>query len=119
MRPRFSAAILALLLLGAAPVGAQTWPVKPVKFVVAYAPGSAPDIACRIVAEGMSRGLGQQVLIENRPGAGNVIAAQAVAHAAPDGYTLFFTAAAALVTNAFTFKSLPYDPERDFAAVGL
>src|SRR4029077_10134583 len=78
-----------------------------------------PDIICRFLMEPLSRALGQQIIVENRPGGGNVIGAQAVARAEPDGYTLFFATAAALVTNPYTFKSLPYDARKDFVPVSM
>jgi len=97
---------------------AQDWPSKPIRFIVSQAAGGTPDILCRLVTDRVSRRLGQQIVIENRPGGANSIAAQAVARSAPDGYTFFWATAAALVTNPHTFKSLPYDAVRDFAPVG-
>jgi tripartite-type tricarboxylate transporter receptor subunit TctC len=108
-----------VLLVTSQQAGAQTWPARPVKFIVSQAAGGTPDIICRLITEKLSRALGQQVVVENRPGAGNVIGAQAAARAAPDGYTFFFATAAALVTNPYTFKSLPYDPARDFVPVSM
>jgi tripartite-type tricarboxylate transporter receptor subunit TctC len=97
---------------------AQTWPNRPIRFIVSQAAGGTPDILCRIVTEQISRRLGQQIVVENRPGGANAIAAVSVARSAPDGYTFFWATAAALVTNPHTFKSLPYDAVRDFAPVG-
>jgi len=97
---------------------AQTWPSKPIRFIVSQAAGGTPDILCRLVTERIARRLGQQIIVENRPGGANSIAAQAVARSAPDGYTFFWATAAALATNPHTFKSLPYDAVRDFAPVG-
>ena len=68
----------------------------------------------RIVADQLASRLGQPIVYENRPGGGNVIGTQAAARSAPDGYTFFFASAAALVTDPYTFKSLPYDPMKDF-----
>jgi len=101
------------------PAHAQTWPTKPVRIIVSLAAGGTPDIICRLVADRLSVALGQQVVIENRPGGGNIVGAQVAAHAAPDGYTLFFATAAALVTNPFTYKTLPYDPLKDFVPVSM
>jgi len=101
------------------PANAQTWPTKPVRIIVSLAAGGTPDIICRLVADRLSVALGQQVVIENRPGGGNIVGAQVAAHAAPDGYTLFFATAAALVTNPFTYKTLPYDPLKDFVPVSM
>ena len=89
---------------------AQSWPNKPVNLIVSQAAGRAPDIVARLVGDRLSRAWGQQVIVENRPGSGNIIGAQLAARAAPDGYTLFFATAAALVTNPYTFKTPPYDP---------
>ena len=98
---------------------AQAWPARPVRLIVSQAAGTSPDIAARLIAERMSRQLGQSLLVENRAGGQNVIGAQAAARAAPDGYTFFFATTAAIVTNPLTFKALPYDPPRDFDAVGM
>jgi len=98
---------------------AQSWPARPIKVIVSQAAGGAPDIICRLVTDRLSRALGQQLVVENRPGSGNVVGAQAAARSAPDGYTFFFATAAALVTNPYTFKSLPYDPARDFVPVAM
>ncbi len=97
---------------------AQNWPVRPIRFIVSQAAGGTPDILCRLVTERLGRALGQQIFVENRIGGGNVIGAEVAAHAAPDGYTFFWATAAALVTNPYTFKSLPYDAIKDFAPVG-
>jgi tripartite-type tricarboxylate transporter receptor subunit TctC len=98
---------------------AQSWPAKPVKLVVSTGPGLATDIIARILADRLSRALGQQFVVENMAGAGGNIAAQAVARAAPDGYTQLFTGGGVMITNAYAFKSLPFDPVRDFAPVAM
>jgi tripartite-type tricarboxylate transporter receptor subunit TctC len=98
---------------------AQAWPARPLRMIVSFAAGSAPDIICRFVGDRLSHALGQQVVVDNRPGAGNVVAAQAAARAAPDGYNFFCVTAATLVSNPYTFKSLPYDPVKDFAPVAM
>jgi tripartite-type tricarboxylate transporter receptor subunit TctC len=109
---------VALLLVGAhGATHAQTWPDRPIKFITSQAAGGGTDIICRIVAEHLSRALGQQIIVENRPGGGNVVGTQAAARSAPDGYTFFFATAAALVTDPYTFKSLPYDPMKAFVPV--
>jgi len=97
---------------------AQNWPDRPIRFIVTQAAGGTPDIIARLIGEKLGQRLGQQVVVENRPGAGNVIGAQAAARSAPDGYTFLFATAAALVTNPHTFKSLPYDAQKDFVPVG-
>src|SRR6266849_4698509 len=99
--------------------GAQSWPVRPIRVIVSFAAGSAPDIVCRFVTDRLSRAVGQSIVVDNRPGSGNVIAAQAAARSAPDGYNFFCATAATLVSNPHTFKSLPYDPARDFVPVAM
>lgn len=96
---------------------AQTFPAKPVRLVVAFATGGVTDVFSRVAAVEMSKNMGQQVIIENRPGAGTILAAEIVAKSAPDGYTLLFTD---LSTHAITpslHAKLGYHPSRDFAAV--
>ncbi|HEY1472626.1 MAG TPA: tripartite tricarboxylate transporter substrate binding protein [Pseudolabrys sp.] len=114
-----AAALLALLLLSVIPAKAETWPNRPIKIIVSQAAGGTPDLICRLVSDKLSDLLGQRVVVENRPGGANVVGATAAAHAAPDGYTLFFATAAALVSNPHTFKTLPYDPVKDFVAVSM
>ncbi len=114
----------AALLLGAAPaLQAQgtgaAWPQRPVKWILSQPAGSGPDILARYVAEQLARGWGQPVVVDNRPGGQNVIGAQAAARSAPDGYTFYYATTAAMVTNAYTFKSLPYDAAKDFVPVRL
>jgi tripartite-type tricarboxylate transporter receptor subunit TctC len=113
------AAVLASLLIavGSGYAAAQEWPTRPIKFIVSSAAGGAPDILCRIITDRLSRQLGQTIIVENRPGGANTIGAQAAARSAPDGYTYFFASAAALVSNPYTFKTLPYNPNSDFIPV--
>lgn len=110
---------LSCALVTIAGAQAQEWPSRPVKIVVSQAAGATPDIICRILADRLSAAFGQQFFVENRPGAANAIGAQAVARSAPDGYTFFFATAAALASNPHTFKSLPYDPVKDFIPVSM
>lgn len=98
---------------------AQAWPSKPVKWVLSQPAGSGPDVMARYVAEHLSKALGQPLVIENRPGGQNVIGAQAAAKSAPDGYTFYYGTTAAIVTNVYTFKNLPYDPKKDFTPVAM
>ncbi len=98
---------------------AGAWPQRPVKWIVSQPAGAGPDILARYIAEQLSRTWGQPVVVGNRPGGQNVIGAQAAARAAPDGYTFFYATTAAMVTNVFTFKTLPYDPDKDFIPVTL
>ncbi len=101
------------------PAVAQSWPQRPVSVVVPQPAGNSPDVLCRVIAEKLSRAFGQQFVVENKAGAANLVGTQAVARAAPDGYTFLFATSAALVTNPYTFKKLPYDPIRDFTPVAM
>ena len=96
----------------------QTYPVKPVRIVLPFAAGGVADIVTRTVAQKISEPLGQQVLVENRPSAGGIIAAEAVKNAAPDGYTLLLLSNGTAVSVSL-FKSLPFDPVKDFAPVSM
>jgi tripartite-type tricarboxylate transporter receptor subunit TctC len=98
---------------------AQSWPQRPVTFIVSQAAGASPDVMARMIANKLSVALGQSFVIENKPGAGNVLGAQAAARSAPDGYTFFFATSAALVTNPYMVKNLSYDPVKDFVPVAL
>src|SRR3977135_2030730 len=98
---------------------AQDWPSKPVKWILSQPAGASPDITARLVADRLSQMWGQQVIVDNRPGGQNVIGAQLAARSPADGYNYFWATTAALVSNPFTFKSLPYDPERDFVPVAV
>ena len=95
------------------------WPNRPVKWILSQPAGSGPDILARYVAESLAKVWGQPVVIDNRPGGQNVIGAQAAARSAPDGYTFYYATTAAIITNTFTFKSLPYQPEKDFVPVRM
>ena len=122
MKRHFSRALnfgVALLMLIPGVALAQAWPSKPVRMIVSTGPGLSTDTVGRLLAERLSRTFGQQFVVENMAGAGGIIGAQAVARASADGHTLLFTGGGALVTNLFAFKSLPYDPARDFAPVAL
>lgn len=107
------------LTLGGVPAAAQTaWPVKPVKFFVAGAAGSAPDIIARLVGDKLGHMWGQQVIVENKPGAAGNLGTQAAVQAgADDGHNLLFGQAAPLAMNQYLFKSLPFDVARDFVPV--
>jgi tripartite-type tricarboxylate transporter receptor subunit TctC len=98
---------------------AQDFPTKAVTLVVPLAPGGAMDIIARAYGAKLSERLGKPVIIENRPGGGTVTAAVSVAKAAPDGHTLLVTPSGTLATNATLYKSLPYDPIKDFVPVAL
>ena len=111
--------LLLILLLFTGHALAQEWPARPVKFIVSQGPGTSPDITARYLADRLSRLWNQSVVVENRPGGQNVPGAQAAARSAPDGYTFFYATTAAIVSNPYTFKALPYDPARDFAPVAM
>ena len=98
---------------------AQSWPQRPVLVVVPQPAGNSPDVLCRVIADRLSRALGQQFIVENRAGAANLVGTQSVARAAPDGYTFLFATSAALVMNPYTFKKLSYDPIKDFTPVAM
>jgi len=112
-----AAVIVALAFVFAA--HAQTYPVRPIRFVVPFAPGGSSEIVGRSVAAEMSKILGQQVYVENKPGAAGNIAMAEVAKAEPDGYTLILGHIGTLAVNPYMFEKLPYDPDRDFIAVSL
>src|SRR5438309_4969251 len=98
---------------------AQGYPAKVVKIISPCAPGGPGDLLARAIAAGLSPPLGQPVIVENRPGAATIIAMQAVAKAPPDGHTLIFTSVTSLAINVSAYKSLPYDPVKDFAPIAL
>jgi len=98
---------------------AQSWPTRPVKFVVPYGPAIGIDIMARMIADRLSRRLGQPVIVDNQPGANSTIGTQNVARAEPDGYTLLFTGNSPLTSNIYLLKSLPYDPRKAFDAVAM
>lgn len=113
----FGAAAAALALATAGPALGQAWPTKPVRIVVPFAAGSATDIMARIIADELRNTFGQAFIVDNKPGASAQIGAEIVAHAPPDGYTLFITTNTSHAANPYLFKKLPYDPVKDFAAV--
>ncbi len=111
-----------LLLAAAAamPWAAQaqgSWPERPIRAFVPFAPGTATDNLARVVIEPMGAALGQPIVIENRAGAGGAIGAQAAARAAPDGYSLLFGSATTQAANVSLIRNLPYDPARDFSPI--
>ncbi|HEY0223590.1 MAG TPA: tripartite tricarboxylate transporter substrate binding protein, partial [Pseudolabrys sp.] len=110
---------VAALLALAAPAVAAGYPNRPVSVVVAFTPGGPSDVLARIVGKQMELLLGQPFIIENRPGAGGNIAADSVAHAAPDGYTLLMGNNSILATNEALYKKITYSPQQDFAPITL
>ena len=97
---------------------AQEYPARPLRLIVAFAPGGSVDVIARIAAQKLGDALGQQVVVDNRPGAGGNVSAEIVARAVPDGYTLY-VCSASLVANASLYRKIAYDPIRDFAPVTL
>jgi tripartite-type tricarboxylate transporter receptor subunit TctC len=112
-------ALVAASVTAPAPVTAQDYPTRPITLVVPYAAGGGNDVMARIAADKMSKTLGQQIVVDNRPGAGGNIATRAVARAAPDGYTLVIGGTGTLAVNPTLYANAGYDPRKDFAPVGL
>ena len=98
-------------------VHAQSWPAKPVRFIVPNSVGTSPDIFSRLLADRLTQTLGQQVVVENL--SVGLVGAERAAKSAPDGYTIFLGSIVALATNLYNFKSIPYDPAKDFAPVAM
>jgi len=119
MKQMFRALSLIALAASFGHAGAQDWPARPVRWILSQPAGASPDITARLVADRLSKMWGQQVVVDNRPGGQNVIGAQLAAKSPADGYNYFWATTAAIVSNPFTFKALPYDPERDFVPVIL
>jgi tripartite-type tricarboxylate transporter receptor subunit TctC len=119
-RRHFVQATVALATSALLPAAqAQVWPDKPVKWVLSQPPGSGPDNVARILSDRLAKAWGHGVVIENKPGGQNIIGAQAAARAPADGHNFYFATTAALVTNALLFKTLPYDPTKDFVPVAF
>src|SRR5688572_815446 len=98
---------------------AQTYPAKPIRFIVSFPPGGSSDLIARAIAPRMGERLGQPVVVENRPGAGGMLGVDAVAKAPPDGYTIGLAAAGALSSNVSLYPSMPYSVEKDLAPVSM
>jgi len=113
------AGVIAGFLSGATPAIAADYPTRPVNLVVAFTPGGPSDVLARILGKKLEQILGQPFVIENRPGAGGNVAAEQVARAAPDGYTLLNGNNSILATNAALYKTINFDAEADFAPVSL
>jgi tripartite-type tricarboxylate transporter receptor subunit TctC len=118
VRSVIAAALLVAAVTGT-PALAQDYPTKPITLVVPFPAGGGNDALARLVAEKMSRALGQQVVVENRGGAGGTIATRAVAKTAPDGYTILLTYTGTLAINPSLYPNAGYDPRKDFAPIGL
>ena len=121
MRYRIARSLLiAVALVGAAGEAlAQAYPNRATRLIVSFPPGGPADLLGRFIAQKLSESFGQQVVVENRPGANSIIAAELTAGSAPDGYTLLMAIDGVLVMNPSLYSKLPYDPIKDFAPVGL
>jgi tripartite-type tricarboxylate transporter receptor subunit TctC len=107
-------AAMATIATGAA---AQTYPAKPIRIIVGFAPGGPADVMARLIGQRMTQALGQTIVVENRPGAGGTIGARAVAEAEPDGYTLLLGNTSTLVIGPMIYRNIGYDPTKDLAPV--
>jgi tripartite-type tricarboxylate transporter receptor subunit TctC len=110
---------IALLCVMAQGAMAQTYPTKPIRLVIPYPPGGPTDFVGRAVAARLTELLGQQMVVDNRPGAGTVIASEMIARAAPDGYNLLFGTGGGTFLAPLILPKVPYDPQKDFAPVGM
>src|SRR5258705_2928258 len=120
LKPLGGLARLVLPALLTATAQAQgTFPNKPIRIVVGFAAGGGNDIIVRVVAPKMSEGLGQPIIVENKPGAQSIIAAEYVAKSAPDGYTLFIGPNVAITMHPAIYSKLPYSPLKDFAQISM
>src|SRR3984957_16431905 len=115
--------VVVMVLIGLAataiPACAETYPSRPIRLVVPFAPGGPADFLARLIGQKMGDDLGQQIIIDNRPGANTIIGAQLVAKADPDGYTLLMAIDGTLVMNPFLYSKLSYDAVKDFAPIAL
>jgi tripartite-type tricarboxylate transporter receptor subunit TctC len=116
--PRLALSALAVLLLGQSGF-AETYPSRAITMVVPFAPGGPADFLGRLIGQKLAEDLGQQIVVDNRPGANTIIGAQAVAKAQPDGYTILMAIDGTLVMNPFLYSKLAYDPFKDFAPISL
>ena len=111
--------MIALLAALAGPAAAQDYPNKPIRIVVGYSAGGGNDIIVRVMTNELSKGLGQPIIVENKPGAQSIIAAEFVAKSPPDGYTLLMGPSGPMTINPATYSKLPYSPTRDFAPISM
>jgi tripartite-type tricarboxylate transporter receptor subunit TctC len=116
---RYALAVLVAASAAGAPAKAQTYPTRPVTFVVPFASGGGTEFLARLLGQRLEQRLGKPFVIENRPGAGGVTGAVSVARAAPDGHTVLMTPAPVMAINASLHRKLPYDPESDFVPLAL
>jgi tripartite-type tricarboxylate transporter receptor subunit TctC len=118
MRPLIQLFALLLCTFACIPAWSQAWPSKPIRMIIAFPPGGPTDLVSRVLAQRLSEQLGQQVIVDNKPGAGGNIAAEMAAKAAPDGYTVFYNTSAIVIGPAL-YGKVNYDTLKDFAPVAL
>ena len=116
LRPALAVLVLALVCANAS---AQSYPNKTIRLVVGFTPGGVSDVLARAMSARLSQNFGQQVVVDNRPGAGTTIASEIIAKSAPDGYTLYFADATTHAINATLYRKLPYDSLKDFTYISL
>lgn len=112
-------ALASSLVAGVQSAAAQSWPARPVTLVVPFPAGASTDVVARFLAEKLRADLGQSFIVDNRPGAGGNLAAGIVTRAAPDGYTLFVSSSGPLATNKLLYKSISFDPTKDFEPIAM
>ncbi len=119
MLMRLLCRLLVVMLAALAPAlaAAEGWPAKPVKIIVPFPAGGATDVVARLLGQKLSEAWGQAVVVEDRAGAGGNIGADAAAHAPADGYTLFMTSGSIVTANPYLYKSMTFDPAKDFVAI--
>ena len=115
---RICCALLAAFVSSVA-ISQDSYPNKPIRIIVGYSAGGGNDIIVRVMTNEMQKGLGQPIVVENKPGAQSIIAAEYVAKAAPDGYTILMGPSGPMTINPATYSKLPYDPQRDFAPISM
>jgi tripartite-type tricarboxylate transporter receptor subunit TctC len=115
--PAIVAVLVAAFGLAVGPAAAQTYPTKPIRMLVGFAPGGPADVMARLISQRMSAALGQSVVVDNRPGAGGTIAARAVSEAEPDGHTLLLGNTSTLVISPLIYKNIGYDPIKGFTPI--
>jgi tripartite-type tricarboxylate transporter receptor subunit TctC len=120
MKNRFPALVTGLaVLLAAAAAPAQQYPTRPVRYIIAFPAGASMDLSARAIAQKLAEGLGQPVVVDNRPGGNTIVAADVAAHSPPDGYTVFMALDSTMTVVPAVYGKVPYDPLRDFAPVTL
>ena len=117
--PRSILSAVAVLVVPCVTAAAETYPARPIRLLVGFTPGGAADVSARVITRKMAEALGVNVVVENRPGAGGNIAAEIVARANPDGYTLYWSSVGPLTVSPALGIKLPYNPLTDFAPISM